>query len=324
MFDPKTVKVTHQWKHDAPLMWCRFDPNGEYVFATSEDQSIQRWRLSDEQKTPLAAHESWVRDLAFSPDGATMVSAGCDDKLIWWPVGDEKPQAIRQVKAHVGWIRAVAVSPNSEWVASGGNDRIVKLWSLATGELVRELTGHAREIYSLAFDPSGKYLLSGDLVGDVRQWEIATGKLERSFEAKALHSYNGGQQVDYGGVRSMAFSPNGQHLACGGLHNASNPLGAVNDPLVLRFQWSDGKLLTSHVAAGVKGAIWRCCFAPDGMLIGCSGGSGGGFLIYWGEADKEVHKLKLPDTARGMDLHPDGKRQAAALHRGELCICQPQ
>ena len=75
MFDPKTVKVTHQWKHDAPLMWCRFDPNGEYVFATSEDQSIQRWRLSDEHKTPLAAHESWVRDLAFSPDGRLLAAA---------------------------------------------------------------------------------------------------------------------------------------------------------------------------------------------------------------------------------------------------------
>ena len=38
----------------------------------------------------------------------------------------------------------------------------------------------------------------------------------RSFDAKPLHGYEAGQQVDYGGVRAMALSPDGKLLAAGG------------------------------------------------------------------------------------------------------------
>ena len=322
MLDPKKVKVIHQWKHDAPLMNCRFDPNGKYVFASSEDFSLQRWLLADEkQKVAFQAHESWVWDLAFSKDGETMISGGCDDQLIWWPADEAAaPKPIRKVQAHKGWIRATTVSPDGTLLASGGNDRIVKLWAMETGQLVRELTGHEREIYSLAFDPSGKFLLSGDLLGDVRQWDVANGKLERSFDAKALHTYNSGQRVSYGGVRAIAFTADAKQVVCAGLHKATNPLGAVNEPLAIRFNWEDSKAVTSHVAAGVRGAVWGADFHSDGTLIACSGGSGGGFLIFWGDAEKEIHKLKLPDTTRGMHLAPDGKQIATAHHRGMVCV----
>jgi WD40 repeat protein len=121
-----------------------------------------------------------------------------------------------------------------------------------------------------------------------------------------LHSYNGGQQVHYGGVRSLSLAPDGKHLACGGLHKASNPLGAVNEPLVLLFQFESQKPVRSLVSEGVRGVIWRSLFLPDGSLLGASGGSGGGFLLFWNpNEDKAVHKLKLKDTIRGLDVHPD-------------------
>ena len=319
--EPKQVHVSKEYAHGAPLINCRFDPKGQHVFATAEDRAIIRWTLADGKKAEFKVHDSWVRGLAFSPNGETLVTAGYDDTLVWWPANAEKPTPIRQVKAHAGWIRAIASSPDGKLLASGGNDRILKLWSLADGKPVRQMTGHKLDIYSVMFHPDGRHILSGDLMGHVRQWEIATGKEVRKFDAKDLHTYNSGQKVHYGGVRSLALSPDNKHLVSGGLYKGSNPLGAVNEPLVMRFDWTTQKVLKKHITDGVKGVIWRTLFHPEGFLVGASGGSGGGYLIFWNaDNDKSFHKFKMPDTTREMDLHPDGMTLATVHWNKKLLL----
>lgn len=319
-FDPKQTHVLHQWKYTNPLIGCRFDPLGRYVFSCSEDMAIQRWEFPSGKLTKLEGHESWARDIVFLPDGETAVTVGCDEQMIFWPVAADQPVPSRQVKAHDGWIRSVDVSPDGQQIATGGNDHLVKLWS-AEGELIREFPGHDCHVYSVMFHPDGKFLLSGDLCGKVRQWDLETAKEERVFEAKDLHSYNGGQRVHYGGVRSLSLSPDGKTLACAGLHKATNPLGAVNEPLIVTFDWETQKKLRSHVAEGVRGVVWRCFHLPDGTLMAASGGSGGGYLMYWNpDEDKSYHKFKLPDTARGLDIHPDNLHLATVHYDRHLRI----
>lgn len=322
--DPRQAHLAREFAHDAPLINCRFDPSGQYVFATGEDRSVIRWRVDSESGEKLVfpkAHDSWVRGIAFSKDGQTVITAGYDDTLIWWPATVGSPQPIRKVKAHEGWIRTISVSPDGSLLASGGNDRIVKLWKTADGSPVRQLEGHERDVYSTFFHPDGQWLLSGDLKGKIHQWEVGTGKQVRTFDGKALNTYNGGQQVDYGGVRGIDLSGDGKHLACAGLHKATNPLGAISQPLFLRFEWETQKLIRSHVAEGVEGIGWQAIFHPEGYLIGCAGGKSGAFLLFWNaEEDKAFHKFKLPGTARECDLHPDGMRVATAHYEKKLTI----
>ncbi len=313
--DPKQTHIAAQWKYNSPLIACRFDPSGRFVFTSAEDTTIQRWDLSNGSHVVYPGHESWVRALAFLPKEKLLVSGGSDDRLLFWPIEAEKPAPVRTIEAHRGWIRTISVSPDGTLIASGGNDNLVKLWNPADGQLVRQLEGHTSNVYSTLFHPNGQFLLSGDLNGEIRQWEIATGKLVRTLDAKALHTYNGGQQVHYGGVRSLALSPDGKHLAACGLHKASNPLGAVNEPLNLLFDWESGKLLRSQVTSNsLKGIAWRVVFLSPDTLVVASGGSGGGALIFWKtDQDKEFHQFKLPNTARDMDVHPDGLR-VATIH----------
>lgn len=319
--EPQQTYVVSQWPVESPLLACRFDPAGRFVFASCEDNSIQRFDLATGKPLALKAHESWVNGFGFTPDGQMMVSGGCDGRLIWWPVAGDAPVPIRTVEAHQGWIRALAVSPDGKLVATGGNDKVLRLWNLADGTLVREFPGLESHIYSVLFHPTGQFLLTGELKGHVRQWDVASGAAVRTFDAKALWSYNGGQGVDFGGVRALAISADGKQFACGGLHNASNPLGAVHDPLVMLFEWESQKLMQSLIAEPLKGAVWRLTFLPDGTLLGASGGSTGGHLVFWNASqNKDIHRFQLPNIVRDLDLHPDGIQVATTHHDKHLRI----
>jgi WD40 repeat protein len=313
--DPKLANIVSQWTHDRPLNACRFNPAGTFVFCGAEDANVERFNMSDGARTNFSGgHDTWVQAIGFSKDGVKIYSGGLDGKLTWWDSAAKSPKPIRSIDAHIGWIRALDVSPDGTLIATGGNDNQVKLWNASDGKLVRELAGHARNVYSVGFHPQGKFLLSGDLMGVLNQWDVATGKLMRTFDAKPLHTYEGGQQVDYGGVRSIAISPDGKWLAAGGLFKATNPLGAVNEPLVLLFNWESQKLEKQQITEGIPGgAISRLRWLGDGSLMGVSGGVTGGFLLFWKpDAEKAFHKFQLPALARDMDLHPDGLRVATA------------
>ncbi len=318
--EPEKTHVARSLKHDRALLGCRFDPTGRYVVAGSQDNNVVRWNLETGAKTVLSGHDSWVRPIAFSKDGATTISAGYDGRILWWPTTEESAGPIRKIQAHDGWVRAIDVSPDGALLASGGHDNKVKLFRAENGELLSELEGHTLHVYSVCFHPDGEFLLSGDLAGEMFQWELATGKLVRKFDAKDLHSYNGGQRVHYGGVRSITFSPDRSLVACSGLHKATNPLGAVQEPLVLLFDWQSAEKKASLESKDkLRGIAWRALFHPEGFLIGSSGSNGGGFLLFFRPDEKqEFHKLKVGATVLDFDLHPDGLRLASAHDDGKV------
>ncbi|MFO0952595.1 MAG: WD40 repeat domain-containing protein [Isosphaeraceae bacterium] len=325
--DPEKAHVSREFTHKHPLIACRFDALGRYVFATSEDDSILRWDLASDPSKPgpaaeFSGHESWVFALASHPDGQTMLSGGGDGRIIWWPTAAEKPVPIRSVRAHQGWVRALAVSPDGNVVASCGNDRIVRLWSFADGSPLMELPGHEKPVYRLIFSPDGRTLVTADLRGLVIAWDARTGKEGRRLDAAKLWQYNGGQGVDYGGVRDLSLSRDSKYLACGGLIEASNPLGAVSTPAVIVFDWNTGQeVKLQRPKEDVKGLVWGLRYHPDGFLITATGGTSGGNLWFFKpEQTNEFARLKLPNTARDMDLHPDGLRVATAHHDGKARI----
>lgn len=254
-FDPKLAHMVSQWPHDRPLNACRFDPTGRFVFCGSEDAAVERFNLTDGARTIInGGHQTWVQAIAFSKDGMHAISGGCDGKMTWWESACRNHSQFAALM-HKGWIRSLDVSPDGTLLVSGGNDNVVRLWNISDGSLVREFAGHTRHVYSVAFHPQGQFLLSGDLIGGLRQWEIATGKEIRTFDATPLHSYNGGQQVDFGGIRAIAVSPDGKWLVAGGLHKATNPLGAVHEPLVLLFDWETQKLEKQLIAEGLTQGV---------------------------------------------------------------------
>ncbi len=112
-------------------------------------------------------------------------------------------------------------------------------------------------------------------------------------------------------------------IAGGGLHKATNPLGAVHEPIALVFDAKTRKLARTLLTDGIPGGVlWGLRYLADGTLMGACGGTSGGFLLFWkAGADKDFHRLTLPGgSARELDLHPDGLRVATAHHDGYVRI----
>src|SRR4051812_12578053 len=69
--EPTAARLEREFKHPRPLVGCRFDPSGRFLFVSSEDDSIQRYDLLTGTKTALVGHTSWVRGMAFVGSPAT-------------------------------------------------------------------------------------------------------------------------------------------------------------------------------------------------------------------------------------------------------------
>ena len=320
--DPKQAHIISAWKHDRPLNSVRIDPQARYVVGVSEDAVASRFQWSDGARTVMeGGFQGWGRALAFSTDGKFVITGSTDGNITWWETAAESPMVVRSQKAHKGWVRCMHNNADGTLIATGGNDNLVRVWNAESGELKFDLNGHEKHIYSLMFHPNGQWLLSGDLKGVIRQWDLATGKEMRTFDAGKLYSYHGGQRVDYGGVRSLALSPDGNQLAAGGLFEAPNPFAGVNKPLILVFDWESQEIKHEYVTDAVeRGVIWRLAWLADGSLMGVSSGTAG-MLLFW-KPDKagDFHRFKLPNQARDMDLHPDGIHVATAHHDAHVRI----
>ena len=65
--DPAQTHLTSQWKHPSPLIGCRFDPSGRFLFVSAQDNTLQRYDLLTGAKTALTGLQSWCRGIAFAP-----------------------------------------------------------------------------------------------------------------------------------------------------------------------------------------------------------------------------------------------------------------
>lgn len=163
------------WKSGKLLARCQL-PDGvrsivfgphDATFATGgEEGSLRLWRTADAALVgAFAGHNKTVADLAFSADGARLVSASLDATARLWDVRTQRE--LQVFKGHRVSVMQALFSMDGRRLFTGGLDGEIRVWDVASAQLLLTLRAHPMQM-RLALQPDDT-LVSASFDG-VRFW----------------------------------------------------------------------------------------------------------------------------------------------------------
>ena len=123
---------------------------------------------------PYQGHTYRVGAVAYSPDGATLATAGDDGTARIWAA--DTGEQLRTLTGHTDRVWAVSYSPDGATLATAGTDGTARIWAADTGEQLRTLTGHTNWVRAVAYSPDGATLATAGADATIRIWNPRTGR----------------------------------------------------------------------------------------------------------------------------------------------------
>jgi WD40 repeat protein/tetratricopeptide (TPR) repeat protein len=218
---------------DHEVLAACFSRDRRYLLYYSASWGAKLWEVANHREVAALEHSGGgiTCSAAFSADGNTFATANpaARSMRVWRLAGASEKLVL---DGHGGGVADLAFRPDGKVLASASKDRLVKLWDVASGQLLSTLPPFESSIQTIDFSPDGRLLATaqfGPAAQPVQVWDLATLKAFVPPDDEL-------GQVAYG----VAFSPDGKILAaCGdGLtlwRIAEGERGAGNPPR-LSFQ----------------------------------------------------------------------------------------
>jgi WD40 repeat protein/transcriptional regulator with XRE-family HTH domain len=230
--------------HLSDIWSADFSPDGKVLATGSSDKTVRLWDLATGETIRIFSSDtSSFEELAFSPDGKTILVAGGTDKSAHlWDVASG--QQVKLFSGDTAPVVDVAFSPDGKYFVTASVDFTAPIRDVATGQTVHVLTGHREHITRIAISPDGKYVVTGSVDRTARLWDVATGKQVRVFDHPEV-------------VSAVAYSPDGKYLATG-----------CEDFVARLWEASTGQVVHEFLGADALGID----FSPDGRFLLTGGG----------------------------------------------------
>jgi WD40 repeat protein len=255
-------------------------------------------------------HMGLVTEIAFTPDGKHLVSAGHDKVIrVWdWQAG----QTVRTLRGEVGpgdegRILAMALSPDGRRLAAAGQITIpgkgaqrIRIYDLATGDLLQVLAGHTGKIVALAFSPDGTRLISGSQDRTALLWDVP--------QARPLHRLDRHKAEVY----AVGFTPDGARVVTGSF-----------DRTLRLWRVADGGPIAELKGHGEK--VYALAVSPrDGSVA--SGSFDGEIRLWDGQTGRSLRPLANQGgvLVGSLSFSPDGAWLLSTCGAGHSCSERPQ
>jgi WD40 repeat protein len=273
--------------HTDRVVALAFSGDGVYLASYSWDKTIKLWEVSSGQETFTFGNQDHdLNSIAFSPDARLLASG----ETIWDVASKEVLFTLDRMEAG-----HPAFSPDGALLAVGGAGRPVRLWDVATGEVVRTFDSEADNLtFTTEFSPDGTLVVTSGHDGIIRLWDVESGHVVRTLSF--------GREV---GVHDVAFSPDGSLLASGGTDEAVRLWDVISGETVRTLRNRDG--------------LYGVAFSPDGTLV-ASAGCDRTVKVWEVASGSLLHTLRHPDEVMAVVFSPDGSLLASGGYDNEVYL----
>lgn len=233
----------------------------------------------------LEAHQSHILGLSFSSDDRLLLSAGMDNLVRSWTVGDW--QASGEYAGHSKSVNALALTADGTRLVTGSSDCEIFVWSFPQGKQLQRIRDRKQPVAALALDERLGWIAAGSYGGRASVW---------TFSGEPVAAMAAGKK----NLSTVRFNPAGTLLATGGL----------GDDIQLWSMPAGGAFKTLQ---GHQVAITALIFYQGGRRL-VSLGYEQTIRIWETENWTEAKLFKLLENgARGLTLAPGEQRAALSL-----------